>query len=130
VLFGLALVAAGAATAPPAAVTPSPTYPGGPGCLKDAGAAAWIAPCVGPEGTIVTVYPERRLKSAPAKLVFDPDFSIPGGSALMHEILAITGPGFSLKAPKELCAYPPQVKERIRARGTAKKKGWSPLLLN
>jgi len=106
-VFGFALGATGFAT-PAAApkITPAPSYPGGPGCQKDAGAAAWLAPCIGPEGTVITIYPERVLTSAPAKLVFIPEFPIPGGSALMHEILTITGPGFSLKAPKELCVYP------------------------
>jgi len=99
VLFALTIGVVGAATPPPA-------YPGGLGCQKDTGAAAWLAPCIGPEGTVIAIYPLRALKSAPAKLVFKPDFPIPGGAALMHEILTITGPGLTLKAPKELCAYP------------------------
>jgi hypothetical protein len=52
-VFGFA-IGTSAVPAPAADVTPAPAYPGGPGCQKDTGAAAWLAPCVGPEGTVIT----------------------------------------------------------------------------
>jgi hypothetical protein len=77
-VFGFAIGAASAAPTPAPKITPSPAYPGGPGCQKDTGAAAWIAPCTGPEGTVITIYPQVVLTSPPDKLVFSPDFPIPG----------------------------------------------------
>ncbi len=53
-----------------AAPSPSPTYPGGAGCEKPIGAPALIAPCIGPPGTTVFVYPQQPLPSLPDTIIF------------------------------------------------------------